>query len=181
MANQDLNTFSNESLNQNILTLFIKDSNNTYTITRAISEDEIITAAKTLLAKRLEKEVFIQSTRTCRDFLVTQMGRYEREVFCVLFLDNQNGVIAIEEIFSGTLNKAVIHPREVVKQALKHNAANIILAHNHPSGNLKASQADIHITQQLKQALELIDIAIIDHILVAGGDSLSFTEEGIAL
>jgi len=179
MANPHLNTIFTDSLHQNILNLFIKENDDTYTITRALSEDKIITAAKALLAKRLARDFFIQSPQDCFDFLVTQMGQYESEVFCVVFLNNQHGVIAIEEMFKGTINQSAVYPREVVKQALKYNAASVIFAHNHPSGMLKASQADIKVTEELKKVLKLVDIKVLDHVIVAGGYFLSFVKEGL--
>jgi len=107
------------------------------------------------------------------------MGQDESEVFCVVFLNSQQGVIAIEEMFKGTINQSAVYPREVVKQALKYNAASVIFAHNHPSGTLKASQANIKITEALKKALKPVDIKVLDHVIVAGGYFVSFVKVGL--
>ncbi len=109
-------------------------------------------------------------------FIVNRLSDYQSEVFACLFLDIQNRMISFDELFYGTINEANVYPREVVKRALKHNAAKIILAHNHPSGSATPSQADIEVTQLLKKALALIDIPIIDHIIVGNQKSFSFAE-----
>jgi DNA repair protein RadC len=114
-----------------------------------------------------------------RDYLCLKLGNLTREVFVVLFLDAQNRVIITEEMFSGTLTQTSVYPREVVKRTLHHNAASVIFAHNHPSGIAKQSQADEIITQQLKQALALVDVRVLDHFIVAGNTTLSFSERGL--
>lgn len=96
-----------------------------------------------------------------------------------MFLNNQNQVLAFKELFQGTINETAIYPREVVKQALSLNAAAIIFVHNHPSGDPEPSQADKHITLKLKYALELVDIRVLDHFIVAGSKSISFAERGL--
>jgi DNA repair protein RadC len=103
----------------------------------------------------------------------------EREVFVVVLLDAQNGVLATEELFAGTLTQTSVYPREVVKTALRHNAAAVIFAHNHPSGIAEPSQADQLLTVNLKQALALVDIKVLDHFIVAGGSAISFAERGL--
>jgi DNA repair protein RadC len=105
----------------------------------------------------------------------------EHEVFCCLYLDNRNRVIACEELFRGTIDGASVHPRAVVKRALIHNAAAIILAHNHPSGVAEPSQADELITRRLKQALALVDIRVLDHLIVADAVVESMAERGLLL
>ena len=97
----------------------------------------------------------------------------------MLFLDTQNRLLASEEIFSGSLNETSVYPREVVKRALHHNAASVIFAHNHPSGIAQQSQADELLTKQLKQALALVDVRVLDHFIVAGNNTLSFSERGL--
>jgi DNA repair protein RadC len=103
----------------------------------------------------------------------------EQEVFLVVFLTAQNRVIASEEMFHGTLTQTSVYPREVVKRALYHNAAGVILAHNHPSGVAEPSQSDRLLTDTLKQALALVDVRVLDHFIVAGTGGLSFAERGI--
>jgi DNA repair protein RadC len=101
------------------------------------------------------------------------------EVFCGLFLDNRHRVIAFEELFTGTLNGTAVYPREVVKHALRHNAAAVIFAHNHPSGVAEPSRADEVLTARLKEALALVDIRVLDHVVVGDGDMVSFSERGL--
>ncbi|AWF38804.1 DNA repair RadC family protein [Klebsiella oxytoca] len=113
-----------------------------------------------------------------RDFLLFTLALREQEVFGVLLLDNRNRVLLWRELFYGTLNQTAVYPREVVKLALQHNAAAVILVHNHPSGHPDASEADIALTRRLKQALALIDVRIPDHFIVAGDHTVSMAERG---
>lgn len=117
--------------------------------------------------------------KATRDFLHMQLRDLPHEVFCCLFLDNRHRVIAFEELFRGTLDGASVHPREVVKRALAHNAAALILAHNHPSGVAEPSHADELITHRLKEALALIDVRVLDHLIVGDGRCESFAERGL--
>lgn len=114
-----------------------------------------------------------------RQFLRAQLRDRPYEVFCCIYLDNRHRVIAFEELFRGTIDGAAVHPREVVRQALAHNAAALILAHNHPSGVAEPSRADELITLRLRDALGLIDVRVLDHLIVAGGDTLSLAERGL--
>ena len=121
----------------------------------------------------------LNSPRAVRDYLRLLLGGRQHEVFLALFLDTQHRVIASEELFHGTLSQTSVYPREVVKRALAHNAAAVILAHNHPSGVTEPSQADQLLTAALKQALGLVDVRVLDHFIVAGGQTLSFAEKGL--
>lgn len=114
-----------------------------------------------------------------REYLVTLLAHQERELFVVVALDNRHRVLASDILFAGTIDGASVHPREVVKCALRHNAAAVIFAHNHPSGVAEASQADELITRRLRDALSLIDIRVLDHFVVGGGQALSFAERGL--
>ena len=114
-----------------------------------------------------------------RDFLRLTIGRRDYEVFMALFLDAQHRVIAPEEMFRGTLSQASVYPREVVKRALAHNAAAIIFAHNHPSGVAEPSRTDEILTQNLRSALALLEVRVLDHLVVAGNDIVSFAERGL--
>jgi DNA repair protein RadC len=114
-----------------------------------------------------------------RRFLTVQLRELPHEVFACLFLDNRHRIISFEEMFRGTINGASVHPREVVKRALSHNAAALILAHNHPSGIAEPSQADRQLTQRLKDALALVDIRVLDHLVVGDGEIVSFAEQGL--
>jgi DNA repair protein RadC len=113
-----------------------------------------------------------------RNYMTMRLRHHAFEVFAALFLDNRHRVIMFEELFHGTIDGASVHPREVVKRALHHNAAAVIFAHNHPSGVAEPSAADRHITQRLKDALALIDVRVLDHIVI-GDDTVSFAERGL--
>jgi DNA repair protein RadC len=121
----------------------------------------------------------LSSPRAVRDYLRLRIADREHEVFVCLFLDSQNRLIACEEMFRGTLTQTSVYPREVVKAALKHNAAAVIFAHNHPSGLAEPSRADEILTQTLKQALALIECKTLDHFIVAGEQTTSFAERGL--
>lgn len=121
----------------------------------------------------------ISNSMETRLYLTAQIRSYQHEVFACLFLDNHHRVISFEEMFQGSLTCANVHPREVVKRALFHNAAAIIFAHNHPSGIAEPSQADIELTLQLKQALELIQVQVLDHFIIGNGQTVSFVERGL--
>jgi DNA repair protein RadC len=114
-----------------------------------------------------------------RRFLLAQLRDRPYEVFCCLFLDNRHRLIAFEEIFRGTIDGASVHPREVVRQTLLHNAAAVIIAHNHPSGAVDPSQADEGVTRRIRQALAQIDVRLLDHLIVGDGQCFSFAERGL--
>lgn len=135
-------------------------------------------AQRCLEEKLLKSDAFTNSGAT-RRYVQSKLGNRGREVFLVLFLDNRHRLIAQEELFLGTIDGATVHPREVVKQALHHNAAALILAHNHPSGIAEPSQADISITQRLKRLLEEVDIRTLDHLIVGEGEVRSLAEHGL--
>ncbi|EBR8575579.1 hypothetical protein DOV67_29655, partial [Salmonella enterica subsp. enterica serovar Java] len=118
------------------------------------------------------------STQAARDWLRLQLSTLEREEFIVLWLDNQHRLIAHETLFRGTISHTEVHPREVVKSGLKHNAAAALVAHCHPSGLAEPSNADRQITERLRQALNLVDIRLLDHLVVGGMDIVSFAEKG---
>jgi DNA repair protein RadC len=121
----------------------------------------------------------LETPKATRDFLVAQLRDRPYEVFCCLHLDNRHRLIAFEELFRGTIDGASVHPREVVKQALARNAAAVILAHNHPSGVAEPSQADELITARLRDALGLVDIRVLDHLVVGDSRVVSFAERGL--
>ena len=121
----------------------------------------------------------LSNPRATREFLRAQLRDRDHEVFCCLFLDNRHRVIAFDEVFRGTIDGASVHPRDVVKLALARNAAAVILAHNHPSGIAEPSQADEMITGRLRDALALVDIRVLDHIVVGDGACVSFAERGL--
>jgi DNA repair protein RadC len=114
-----------------------------------------------------------------KSYFRLRLGLRECEYFSVAFLDTQHRLLHVEDMFRGTINSASIHIREVVKDALKHNAAAVIFGHNHPSGECRPSQADIRITKSLREALALIDVVVLDHIVVCANDSYSFVEHHV--
>ena len=131
------------------------------------------------LRETLERNCILTTPQQTRDYLSARLSCHPNEVFACLFLDNRHRVIEYEELFRGTIDGASVHPREVVRRALEHNAAALILAHNHPSGVAEPSQADERITQRLKSALELVDIRVLDHIIIGAGELTSLAERGL--
>ena len=131
------------------------------------------------LSEQIRKKDVLSSPQQVRNYLVLKLANEPKEVFMVLFLDAQNRLIAMEEMFSGTLTQTSVYPREVVKKTLHHNAASVMFAHNHPSGVAKQSHADEMITKELTKALALIDVRVLDHFIVAGNETLSFAEIGL--
>jgi DNA repair protein RadC len=121
----------------------------------------------------------LTSPQQSRDFLLAALRGHSQEVFACLFLDNRHRVIGFEELFFGTIDSATVHPREVVKRALYHNAAAVILAHNHPSGVAEPSRADEQLTRQLQSALALVEVRVLDHFIVGDGAMTSFAERGL--
>ena len=121
----------------------------------------------------------LASPKATRDFLSAHLRDLEHEIFCCLFLDKRHRLIKFEELFRGTIDGASVHPREIVKLALQRNSAAIIIAHNHPSGVAEPSQADEMITQRVKEALALVDIRLLDHIIIGDGATVSLAERGL--
>ncbi|HDY8317572.1 TPA: DNA repair protein RadC [Klebsiella pneumoniae] len=145
----------------------------------APTDQQTIRVALTLLERQLsEPGAPFTSSNAVRDWLRLQLASLEREEFTVLFLDNQHCLIAHETLFTGTINHTQVHPREVVKSGLRYNAAAAVLAHNHPSGKAEPSQADRQVTTRIQQALELVDIRLLDHLVVGGMEITSFAERG---
>ena len=144
----------------------------------ATAQRTILEALALLESQLREPGAAFTSSHAVRDWLRLKLAPLEREAFIVLWLDNQHRLIADDMLFLGTINSISIHPREVVKAGLKHNAAAAVLAHNHPSGHTEPSDADRRITARLKQALGLVDIRLLDHLVVGGMDIVSFTERG---
>ncbi len=139
----------------------------------------VMELARRHLGEKLRREAVFTSPDLVSDFLKSQLGHRQREIFMTLFLDAQHRLISCEELFQGTIDGASVYPREVVKSALLLNAAAVIFAHNHPSGVAEPSEADRLITQRLKSALALVDIRVLDHLVVAGGTSVSLAERGM--
>lgn len=146
---------------------------------RAASSEEIMGAARRVLSQRFRRGAALESPGATRHYLTHRLAERGHEVFAVLFLDNRHRLIECQEMFRGTIDGASVHPREVVKEALRLNAAAVILAHNHPSGVCEPSQADELITRRLREALALVDIRVLDHLIIAGADALSMAERGL--
>ena len=146
---------------------------------RPADAGEVLQAAQRLLGQQLQGREVLSSPQVVRDFLRIKLGGVEHEVFAVLMLDAQNRLIKYVELFRGTVSQASVYPREVLKRALAHNAAGVILAHNHPSGVAEPSIQDQALTRTLAEALGLVDVKVLDHFIVAPGACLSFAERGL--
>ncbi len=131
------------------------------------------------LAERLHRGTALESVDDTRRYLQAQLRDRPHEVFCCLFLDNRHRVLAFEELFRGTLNGTTVYPREIVKRAMYHNAAAVILVHNHPSGVAEPSRQDELLTERLKEALEMLELRLLDHLVVGDGEIVSFGERGL--
>lgn len=145
-----------------------------------LTDEEVISMAVAIINHRFGlKRASLNSPSMVRDYLKLTLTSKEHEVFVCVFIDAQNRVIAVEELFRGTLTQTSVYPREVVKAALQHNCAAVILAHNHPSGLAEPSHADQCLTTSLKQALAVVDVKVLDHFIIAGDSALSFAEKGL--
>lgn len=140
---------------------------------------QIIEAAQRIMETRAMYGNALTSPGAVRDYLRLAISAKEFEVFVCVWVDAQHRVLAFEEMFRGTLTQTSVYPREIVKGALKANAAAVIFAHNHPSGAAQPSQADELLTRNLKEALRLVDVKVLDHFIIAGAESLSFAERGL--
>jgi DNA repair protein RadC len=139
----------------------------------------VLELARRALAQQLRAREVFSSPGAVKEYLQLHLAGKEHEVFAALFLDAQNRLIAMEELFRGTLTQTSVYPREVVLHALRHKAAAVVLAHNHPSGTVQPSRADEALTQTLKASLALIDVRVLDHVIVAPGNALSMAEKGL--
>jgi len=139
----------------------------------------VLELARRALAQRMQERTIFATPDAVKNYLQLQLAAKPHEVFAVLFLDVQNRLLALEELFRGTLTQTSVYPREVVLRALHHQAAAVVLAHNHPSGTVQPSRADEMLTQTLKTTLALIDVRVLDHIIVAPGEALSMAERGL--
>lgn len=135
--------------------------------------------ADAIIAGKITTTDFITGADAARSLLRFRLAAEPRESFCAFFLNCHNGVIAFEELFKGTISSVTVHPRIVLQRALHHNAAAVVLAHNHPSANTTPSQADKLITERLAQVLGMVDVKVLDHLIVGGSDIYSFAEHGL--
>ena len=139
----------------------------------------VLELARRVLAQQLRQRAVFASPGAVKDYLQLHLAARAHEVFAVLFLDVQNRLVAMEEMFRGTLTQTSVYPREVVLRALHHQCAAVVLAHNHPSGSVQPSRADEALTQTLRSALALVDVRVLDHVIVAPGQALSMAERGL--
>jgi DNA repair protein RadC len=156
--------------------LLVRDARGHY---HAATADQILEAARQAIDQKMQRVANFGSPADVKAYLRAKLGGLDHEVFAGLFLDNRHRLIDYVEMFRGTLDGASVHPREVVKEALRLNAAAVIFAHPHPSGSPEPSEADKLITRQLRQALALIEVRVLDHFVVAGNDTVSFAERGL--
>ncbi|BCY02099.1 RadC family protein [Stutzerimonas stutzeri] len=143
------------------------------------SPEQILDAARRAIDVKMKRGAAFTSPGTVKTFLQTKLAGFEHEMFAALFLDNRHRLIEYVELFRGTIDTASVYPREVVKEALRLNAAAIIFSHNHPSGHPEPSEADKALTRRPKQALDLVDVRTLDHVIVAGDASTSLAECGL--
>ena len=161
-------------------TPFVLDITGEYIATRPLAENDIIRQATMIISERVERSSDVLSTPDAvRNFLKLHLAELGHEEFACLFLDSQHRVLAFSRLFRGTVNSCSVHPREVVKKAVKANAVAVICCHNHPSGSVEPSGADIAITKRLKDALELVDVRLLDHFIVGGACVESLAERGL--
>jgi DNA repair protein RadC len=163
----------------NIKAPFTLDEHGYYTFSRKVSDKEVVDLATAIVSKQFMQRESLGSPRDTIIYLTLRLAHLEHEVFCCIFLDNRNRVLRFETMFQGTINGTAVYAREVVKRALSCNAASVIFAHNHPSGVAEPSQADEILTQRLKEALTLVDVRVLDHIVIGGTESISFSERGL--
>lgn len=150
-----------------------------YDLFSHVSEAQIVEKARDILQSQVRDTDALTNPEAVAQYLVAQFAGLEHEVFSILLLDNRHRVLRYEELFRGTIESCSVHPREVVKASLYANAAAIIFSHNHPSGEPEPSRADIQLTKRLTEALGLIDIRVLDHIVVGGIETVSFAQRGL--
>ncbi|WP_417682795.1 RadC family protein [Pseudidiomarina aquimaris] len=146
---------------------------------RVMQLQVVMEISRRYLAWQLRRDDGFTQPAMVRDYLTSQLRHQQREVFVVLLLDSQHRLLKYVELFHGTINAAPVYPREIIKLVMQHNAAAVILAHNHPSGVAEPSQADQRVTERLKKALSMIDVALLDHFVIGSGQPVSFAERGL--
>lgn len=158
--------------------LVVRELLGRYEIHGRLSEEDVLEAASDILLEKVRREGVLDRPETVKRFLQARLGNLDHERFEVLWLDAQHGLIAVETLSIGTLDQASVYAREVVKSALRHNAGSVVMAHNHPSGHAEPSGADRTLTERLTQALRLIDVRVLDHLVVSATECVSFAERG---
>lgn len=157
-------------------TLYVRDDVGQYHLA---TSEEILATARHVADELLADRIACNNPVKVKQFLIGKLAGMEHEVAAFMFLDSQYRLIKFQEMFHGTINQSSVYPREIVKVALRLNAAAIIMAHNHPSGNLQESMADESLTKHIVKSLQLVDIRVLDHVIVAGSQAISFAEKGI--
>ena len=156
--------------------LYVRSSTGRY---KAATADRVVAAARAVAEQRVQRGQAFSDPNLASRYFQDMLGGLEREVFAVAFLDTRHRLIEYAELFQGTIDGAEVHPREVVRAALRFNAAAVLVAHNHPSGELEPSAADRAVTVRLKQALALVEVRLLDHVIVGGRHSQSMAARGL--
>jgi DNA repair protein RadC len=157
----------------------LKDSKGNYRLTGKTTEQDVLAAAECILKAKLERQGEIGNPRDSENFLRMRLGALLHEEFHIVWLDNRHRILDVQKLFTGTVDGASVHPREIIRAALQVNACAAILAHNHPSGVAEPSVADRAITAELKQALQVVGVRILDHIVVSAGSCVSMAARGL--
>lgn len=158
--------------------LYVRDSLNNYVMA---SESQILAEAERVITHRYPSGTIFSSSNVSREYFRAKLSGRDREVFAVAFLNNQHQLLAYIELFEGTISAVEVHPREIAREAMRLNASAVILSHNHPSFSPEPSQADLTITGRIRDALALLDVRIIDHIIVAGNQATSMADNGLVI
>lgn len=156
--------------------LMVRDAQGRYQLATI---DQILEAARQVIDQKMQRGAELTSPAAVKEYLRAKLAGFEHEVFAVLFMDTRHRLIEYKEMFHGTIDGASVYPREVVKEAMRLNAGAIVVSHNHPSGSPEPSAADRALTQRLMEALGLVDVRVLDHIIVAGNETASFAERGL--
>jgi DNA repair protein RadC len=177
MTNQTSNNHSDYSTNSQ--SLLVKAHDNKYLLSEPVTTKQMYQLMLSLLEQEYFRTDQLTSPQKTIQYLQVKLAKYEQEVFCCIYLDTQHHVIGFEELFTGTLDSCSVYPRQIVKQCMLNNAAAVLFCHNHPSGDPSPSNADKVLTKRLQEALALIDIRVLDHIVIGGATSTSFAERGL--
>lgn len=169
----------NFNVEKAVRSYLVKTKSGKYRIPKAVSKDELLELALNLVEKNTDEQTQLSSPDHVRRYLRLKLGNLDHEVFGVIYLDTQNRVLGYEQLFRGTIDCASVWPREVVKHCLNIAASGCMLVHNHPSGETEPSNADKAITKRIVDALKLVDIRCVDHLIVAGGRITSLAERGL--
>lgn len=169
-------SFSLDSSSSSSASLLVRDEHGQYL---PASADQILDAARQVIDARMPKGMLFTAPGDVKDYLRTKLGGYDHEVFAVMLLSAEHRLIDYVEMFHGTISQASVYPREVVKLALRHHAAALVMSHGHPSGSQNVSAADVALTKRLTEALMLVDVRVLDHIIVAGNTAVSMAEGGL--